>query len=127
VYDPKVMADIAQAQTAYEARVPEILRAPDRRPPGNDPERRGAGWRGTDPARQRQRRHPRVLHAAHAVLEHLEHLRAQHPRRGLEAMKMEHQVQATGAGGIAEVRMEVGRQVDRDEVLLMLVTDGVDR
>jgi propionyl-CoA carboxylase alpha chain len=40
----------------------------------------------------------------------------------LEAMKMECQVKAAGAGRVREVRVQVGRQVDRDEVLLVVAT-----
>ncbi len=42
----------------------------------------------------------------------------------LAAMKMEHQVLAAADGLVAEVRVTVGAQVDRDEVLLVLKAEG---
>ena len=42
----------------------------------------------------------------------------------LAAMKMEHQVLAAADGLVAEVRVTVGAQVDRDDVLLVLKEEG---
>jgi len=42
----------------------------------------------------------------------------------LAAMKMEHQILAATAGVVADVRVTVGAQVDRDEVLLVVAGDG---
>ena len=44
----------------------------------------------------------------------------------LESMKMEHQILAAADGLVAEVRVTVGAQVDRDEVLLVLKEEGAE-
>ena len=44
----------------------------------------------------------------------------------LESMKMEHQILAAADGLVSEVRVRVGQQVDRDEVLLVLKEEGAE-
>ena len=43
----------------------------------------------------------------------------------IEAMKMEHQIRAPHAGTLAELRVEVGTQVDTGEVLAVVDEDEV--
>jgi propionyl-CoA carboxylase alpha chain len=40
----------------------------------------------------------------------------------IEAMKMEHTIGAAGDGTVAEILVEVGRQVDIDQVIAVITT-----
>jgi len=42
--------------------------------------------------------------------------------REIEAMKMEHTIGAAGDGTVAEILVEVGRQVDIDQVIAVITT-----
>jgi 3-methylcrotonyl-CoA carboxylase alpha subunit len=44
----------------------------------------------------------------------------------IEAMKMEHSIGAAGDGTVAEILVEVGRQVDIDQVIAVIETAGDD-
>ena len=41
----------------------------------------------------------------------------------IEAMKMEHTIGASGDGTVAEILVEVGRQVDIDQVIAVITSD----